>query len=123
MSGLIKFKFGFENSLKFGFEKLEKEKKERNFFSSRAVFSYRSPQLGLPPRARPAYSRALLPLGPSPSRGQPARHRARLRPAPNRRPVFPLSRRHAGPTCQRRVSFSFFFLRLRTAFLSLSPIR
>jgi hypothetical protein len=27
MSGLIKFKFGFENHLKNGFEKLEKKKK------------------------------------------------------------------------------------------------
>jgi hypothetical protein len=31
MSGLIKFKFGFENSLKFGFEKFEKEKEKGNF--------------------------------------------------------------------------------------------
>jgi hypothetical protein len=37
MSGLIKFKCGFENLLKIGFEKLEKEKEKENHFLS--VFS------------------------------------------------------------------------------------
>jgi hypothetical protein len=65
MSGLIKFKFGFENHLKICFEKLEKEK-EMNFFSSRAA-SYRSPQLGLPsPRAARFLLPRPLPHGPSP---------------------------------------------------------
>jgi hypothetical protein len=58
MSGLNQIQFGFENPLKIGFEKFEKEKKERNFLL-RAAFS-RSPVLGLPPRARPAFSCACL---------------------------------------------------------------
>jgi hypothetical protein len=71
MSGLIKFKFGFENHLKICFEKLEKEK-EMNFFSSRAA-SYRSPMLGLQRRPTfPAPAPASGFSGPSPSRGQPA---------------------------------------------------
>jgi hypothetical protein len=46
MSGLIKFKFGFENSLKFGFEKFEKEKEKGNFPLRAETF--------LQPNARPA---------------------------------------------------------------------
>jgi hypothetical protein len=34
MSGLNQIQFGFENSLKFGFEKFEKRKREREFSSS-----------------------------------------------------------------------------------------
>jgi hypothetical protein len=51
MSALNQIQFGFENSLKFGFEKLEKEKgKEFLFFSGRFLL----PQ----PTPRPASPRA-----------------------------------------------------------------
>jgi hypothetical protein len=63
LSGLIKFKFGFENHLKIYFEKLEKEKEKENHFLS--VFS---PELV---SACLAAARFLLPRplphGPSPA--------------------------------------------------------
>jgi hypothetical protein len=50
MSGLIKFKFGFENLLKIGFEKLEKEKEKRN-----QLHSEFRPILSAAQRARPTF--------------------------------------------------------------------
>jgi hypothetical protein len=72
---LIKFKFGFENLLKIGFEKLEKEKEKRNPFHSEF-----GPFLFAAQRARPAHSRGLLLLR-GPSRGRRPRTHARL-PSP-----------------------------------------
>jgi hypothetical protein len=107
MSGLIKFKFGFENHLKICFEKLEKEK-EMNFFSSRAA-SYRSPQLGLPsPRAARFLLPRPLPHGPSPAAAAgPGSPRERVSPLPVADDTGPHVRSPSSPS-RRRISLSFF---------------
>jgi hypothetical protein len=73
MSGLIKFKFGFENSLKFGFEKFEKEKEKENHFlrfSARSSQKARQrPTSAGPLRAQPAFPRSPLQSWAEPSRG------------------------------------------------------
>jgi hypothetical protein len=78
MSGLIKFKFGFENLLKICFEKLEK-KKERNFFLLSGRFPPAAQLPGLPQRPA-SFSRARhFPAWAEPSRGRwPNSTRARL---------------------------------------------
>jgi hypothetical protein len=79
MSGLIKFKFGFENLLKICFEKLEKKKK-RNF-SSLGPLSLHSPTPDL--LRRPILPSSSFPrphplLWAEPNRGLAARQRARV---------------------------------------------
>jgi hypothetical protein len=70
MSGLIKFKFGFENHLKICFEKLEK-KKERNFFLLSGRFPPAAQLPGLPqqpltPASAPAWAEpSQRPAGPT----------------------------------------------------------
>jgi hypothetical protein len=79
MCGLNQIQFGFENPLKIGFEKFEKEKRERKIF----IFgpqSSRSPVLGLQRRPTPSSpAPASGFLGPSPSRGLLDRLHARGR--------------------------------------------
>jgi hypothetical protein len=75
MSGLIKFKFGFENLLKICFEKLEK-KKERNFFLLSGRFPPAAQLPGLPQRPA-SFSRARhFPAWAKPSHRGPASARA-----------------------------------------------
>jgi hypothetical protein len=52
MSALNQIQFGFENTLKFGFEKLEKEKKRKEslFFSGRFLLPQPTPRPALPAR-------------------------------------------------------------------------
>jgi hypothetical protein len=60
--------------------KKEFEKLEKDFlfsFCSWAVFSYRSPRLGLPPRARPDHSSAAFSSWAEPKSRPTARQRAR----------------------------------------------
>jgi hypothetical protein len=113
MSGLIKFKFGFENHLKICFEKLEKEKEKENHFLSvfsPALVSACLAAARLPPRAR------LLPHGPSPAAASRPNSRAaasRTQPPPRFSSESPTCGTHLSATC---FPFPFFFLRLRTAF-------
>jgi hypothetical protein len=73
MSGLIKFKFGFENHLKICFEKLEKEKKKK-----RKVGLFRiSARLSLPCRGPLTSPRPPSPAWAEPRHGLLAQHRAR----------------------------------------------
>jgi hypothetical protein len=84
MSGLNQIQFGFENPLKIGFEKFEKEKEKGNFLLRAAIF----PQ----PSARPAaaahifFPRAHLRIPWAELKPRPAGPslRARPRPAPSR---------------------------------------
>jgi hypothetical protein len=103
MSGLIKFKFGFENLLKIGFEKLEKEKEKRNPFHSEF-----GPFLSAAQRTRPAVFPRPLPLGPSPASGRRPSFTARARfPAP----ASLTARTHvsgASSSPRRRIPFPLF---------------
>jgi hypothetical protein len=90
MSGLIKFKFGFENILKICFEKLEKEKKEKK---SRLIPDFGPSQPALP---RPAYL-------PAPAFSRMGRAQARpVGPASRARLPSPVSAADfAGPRVSR----------------------
>jgi hypothetical protein len=87
MSGLIKFKFGFENHLKIYFEKLEKEKEKRNSFH--LVFGPSRPALArgpLTPASRSRVGRAQArPAGPTRARcfTESLTNRARLSASPS----------------------------------------
>jgi hypothetical protein len=99
MSGLIKFKFGFENHLKICFEKLEKEKEKENHFLSvfsPALVSACLAAARLPPRAR------LLPHGPSPAAASRPNSRAaasRTQPPPRFSSESPTCGTHLSATC------------------------
>jgi hypothetical protein len=84
MSGLNQIQFGFENPLKIGFEKFEKEKEKGNFLLRAAILPW--PSARPTAATHPFFPRARLWISWAEPKPRPAgpSSRVRSRPAPSR---------------------------------------